>query len=81
MTRQRFTPKRSRADLLREWDALPAHHRQMCAQFLLKYRIAGEHLIAQALENGWTAVADDMQAGWTALEVAKDILAHPGDEP
>jgi hypothetical protein len=77
---RRKLAERPREEILAEWDRQPAHHREMCAHWLLKLKRVTEESVADAGKYGWHANKADLVGGVIALAIAMDLLAHKGDK-
>ena len=72
--------KRTREEILADWDAAKPHDRQMCAQWLLKLATLISPNIDEASLRGWHATAADQAAGWRTINLAIELLAHDAKE-
>jgi hypothetical protein len=64
----------TREELLAQWDAQPAHHREMCAHILLRFRNQTWEAIAEAGKQGWDATKSDLTDGVITMSLAIDLL-------
>ena len=68
--------KRSREEILEDWDATQPQERQMCAHWMRRLAKTQAALIDEASIEGWHAHAADMAAGFRAALLAVELLAH-----
>lgn len=68
--------KRTREEILADWDAKDLKQRQMCAHWMRKLSRTQCELINEASLEGWHDHAADMAAGFRAALLAVELLAH-----
>ena len=72
--------KRTREEILEDWDAVKPHDRQMCAHWMRNLSKTQSQLINEASIEGWHDHAADMAAGFRAALLAIELLAHDAEE-
>jgi hypothetical protein len=73
-------PKRTREEILADWDAKELKDRQMCAQWLLKLVTCTHQHMDEASVRGWHATAADMAEGARVVNLAIELLAHEEED-
>jgi len=68
--------KRTREEILADWDAKDQKDKEMCAQWMLRMITLTSPYIDEASLRGWHATAADMAAGLRVVNLAVELLAH-----